>query len=194
VVQNGIAKTAANIDDSWIDTDLNKLFKKATGLPTFVINDADAAGLAEMKFGAGMDTRGVVLLCTIGTGIGTVMFVNGVLVPNLELGHLELMGMDAEKHVSDAARKEEELSWEDWAERFDKYLVTLENLVNPDLIILGGGASKKGDRFLPLLTVKARVVPAELLNNAGLVGAALAASYTHKLQSQEKKRKKGKKS
>ena len=194
VMQNGVAKTAANLDDSWIETDINKLFKKATGLPVSVINDADAAGLAEMKFGAGVDTKGVVFLCTIGTGIGTVMFVNGTLVPNTELGHIELMGMDAEKYAADAARKAEDLSWEDWAKRFDKYLVTIEKLVNPDLIILGGGASKKGERFLPLLTVNAKVVPAELLNNAGLVGAALAANYTHKQDEKAKKKKKGKKS
>jgi polyphosphate glucokinase len=193
VIQNGVAKTAANIDDSWIDTNVNKLFKKATGLPVSVINDADAAGLAEMKFGAGIDAKGVVLLCTVGTGIGTVMFVNGTLVPNTEFGHIELMGMDAETYAADAARKAEDLSWEEWAERFDKYLVTLEKLVNPDLIIVGGGASKKGERFLPQLTVKARVVPAELLNNAGLVGAALAANYTHKQRIKAKK-KKGKKS
>ena len=192
VVQNGVAKTAANIDDAWIDTDANKLLKKATGLPVSVINDADAAGLAEMKFGAGMDSKGVVLLCTIGTGIGTVLFVNGRLVPNTEFGHIELLGMDAEKYAADAARKAEDLSWEEWAKRFDLYLVTLEKLVNPDLIILGGGASKKGERFLPLLTVKAPVMPAQLLNNAGLVGAALAASYTHKQDVKEKKRKKSK--
>ncbi len=186
VVQNGVAKTAANVDNSWIDTDVNKLFKKATGLPVSVINDADAAGLAEMKFGAGVDTNGVVLLCTIGTGIGTVLFVNGRLVPNTEFGHIELMGMDAEKYAADAARKAEDLSWEDWAKRFDKYLVTLEKLVNPDLIILGGGASKKGEHFIPLLTVKARVVSAELLNNAGLVGAALAAYYTYNQDNKEK--------
>jgi polyphosphate glucokinase len=194
VMQNGVAKTAANLDDSWIETNINKLFKKATGLPVFVINDADAAGLAEMKFGAGVDANGVVLLCTIGTGIGTVLFVDGTLVPNTEFGHIELMGMDAEKYAADAARKAEDLSWEEWAKRFDKYLVSLEKLVNPDLIILGGGASKKGDRFLPLLTVKARVLPAELLNNAGLVGAALAANYTHNQDKKEKKKKKGKKS
>lgn len=193
VMQSGVAKTAANLDDSWIETDIDKLFKKATGLPVSVINDADAAGLAEMKFGAGMDALGVVLLCTIGTGIGTVLFVNGTLVPNTEFGHIELLGMDAEKYASDAARKAEDLSWEDWAKRFDKYLVSLEKLVNPDLIILGGGASKKGERFLPLLTVKAKVVPAELLNNAGLVGAALAATYTHKQVVKQKKKKKGKK-
>jgi polyphosphate glucokinase len=193
VVQNGVAKTAANIDDAWIGTDVNTLFSKVTGLPTYVINDADAAGLAEMKFGAGMDAKGVVLLCTIGTGIGTVLFVNGTLVPNTEFGHIELMGMDAEKYASDAARKAEDLSWEDWAKRFDQYLVSLEFLINPDLIILGGGASKKGERFLPLLTAKTRVVPAELLNNAGLVGAALAASYMHRQRSLEKKMRKAKK-
>ena len=142
VMQNGVAKTAANLDDSWIETDINKLFKKATGLPVSVINDADAAGLAEMKFGAGVDTKGVVFLCTIGTGIGTVMFVNGTLVPNTELGHIELMGMDAEKYAADAARKAEDLSWEDWAKRFDKYLVTIEKLVNPDLIIKKKGINR----------------------------------------------------
>ena len=167
---------------------------KKTRLPAYVLNDADAAGMAEMKFGAGVDANGVVLLCTIGTGIGTVLFVDGTLVPNTEFGHIELMGMDAEKYAADAARKAEDLSWEDWAKRFDKYLVSLEKLVNPDLIIMGGGASKKGDRFLPLLTVKARVLPAELLNNAGLVGAALAANYTHNQDKKEKKKKKGKKS
>ena len=194
VVQNGVAKTAANVDDSWIGTDINKLFRKATGLPVSVINDADAAGLAEMKFGAGVDAKGVILLCTVGTGIGTVLFVNGTLVPNTEFGHIELMGMDAEKYAADAARKAEDLGWEDWAERFNKYLVTLEKLVNPDLIIVGGGASKKGERFLPQLKVKARVVPAELLNNAGIVGAALAATYTHKQGDKDKKKQKGKKS
>jgi polyphosphate glucokinase len=122
------------------------------------------------------------------------LFVNGRLVPNTEFGHIELMGMDAEKYAADAARKAEDLTWEVWAKRFDLYLVTLEKLVNPDLIILGGGASKKGERFLPLLTVKAKVVPAELLNNAGLVGAALAASYTRKQDLKEKKKKKGKQS
>jgi polyphosphate glucokinase len=193
VVQNGVAKTAANIDDSWIGTNVNKLFKQATGLPVSVINDADAAGLAEMKFGAGMDSKGVVFLCTVGTGIGTVLFVDGTLVPNTEFGHIELMGMDAEKYASDAARKSEDLSWEDWAARFDKYLVSLEYLINPDLIIVGGGASKKGERFLPFLTVQTKVVPAELLNNAGLVGAALAASYTHEQRKREKKKGKGKK-
>ncbi len=186
VMQNGVARTAANLDQSWIDTDVNKLFTKATGLPVTVVNDADAAGLAEMKFGAGQGQRGVVLLLTVGTGIGAVMFVNGRLVPNLELGHIELNGMDAEKYCSDAIRKSENLKWEDWAKRFDEYLHTLEDLVWPDLVILGGGAAKKGDQFLRHLTVRSRVVPAELLNNAGLIGAAMAARYHNKLKTGKK--------
>ncbi len=187
-IQNGIARTAANIDNSWIGTNINKLFSKATGLPVTVINDADAAGLAEMKFGAGQNQKGVILLCTIGTGIGTVLFSNNRLVPNLEMGHIEMKGMDAEKYSSDAVRKEQNLSWEEWAQRFNEYLVVMEQLVWPDLIILGGGASKKGDKFLEYLTVKAKVVTAQLLNNAGLIGAALAAAYQRKLEKKYKKK------
>jgi polyphosphate glucokinase len=184
VIRQGIAKTAANVDDAWIGTDVNKLFSKATGLPVFVVNDADAAGMAEMKFGAGEGVRGMVLLCTIGTGIGTVLFNNGRLVPNTELGHIEFRGMDAEKYVSDAARKTEDLSWEEWALRFNEYLHALEKLIWPDLIILGGGASKKGDKFMRYLKLNTPVVPARLLNNAGLVGAALAGKYQFKLSKQ----------
>jgi polyphosphate glucokinase len=187
VIQQGVARTAANVDDSWIDTDVNKLFSKVTGLPVKVVNDADAAGLAEMKFGAGSKVPGTVLLCTIGTGIGTVMFSNGRLVPNLEMGHIELNGMDAEKYCSDVARKNEDLSWEEWAKRFDEYLHAMEFLTWPDLIILGGGASKKGEKFLKYFTVKAKVVPAQLLNNAGLVGAALAARYQHNIEKKSTK-------
>lgn len=186
VIQNGFARTAANLHDAWVDANVNKLFTKTTGLPVTVINDADAAGLAEMKFGAGQGHRGVVLLLTVGTGIGVVMFVNGRLVPNLELGHIEMKGMDAEKYCSDAVRKSENLNWEDWAKRFDEYLHIIEDLVWPDLIILGGGASKKGEQFLQHLTVRTKVVPAELLNNAGIVGVALAARYHHKLQGGKK--------
>ena len=187
VIQQGFARTAANVDDSWIDTNVNKLFSKVTGLPVTVVNDADAAGLAEMKFGAGSNVKGTVLLCTIGTGIGTVMFSNGRLVPNLEMGHIELKGMDAEKYCSDAARKNDDLSWEEWAGKFNEYLLAMEALTWPDLIILGGGASKKGDKFMQYLTVKAKVVPALLLNNAGLVGAALAARYQHKIEKKSSK-------
>ncbi len=191
VIQNGFARTAANIDDSWIDTNVNKLFSKVTGLPVFVINDADAAGMAEMKFGAGKGQRGVVLLLTVGTGIGAVLFSNGRLVPNLEMGHIEYKGMEAEKYCSDAVRKSEDLSWDDWASRFNEYLLTMEALVWPDLIILGGGASKKMDKFIKHLTVRTSVVPAQLLNNAGLVGAALTARQQYK-KSKKKTRKKKK--
>lgn len=177
VIQNGFARTAANVDKAWIDTNINKVLSNATGLPVYAINDADAAGLAEMKFGAGKDHKGVVLLLTIGTGIGTVLFSNGKLVPNLEMGHIELHGQDAEKYCSDAVRKNLNLSWEDWGKRFNEYLQVMEALLWPDLIILGGGASKKTDKFVEILKVRAKVVPAELLNEAGLIGAALAAKY-----------------
>ena len=188
-IQNGVVRTAANIDQSWVGTDANKLFSDTTHLPVTVVNDADAAGLAEMKFGAGNGQKGVVLLCTIGTGIGTVLFTGGRLVPNLEMGHIEMKGMDAEKYVSDAVRKEKELTWEQWAKRFNEYLHVMEFLLWPDLIILGGGASKKGEKYLKFLDLNVPVVPAQLLNNAGLIGAALSARYAHKL---EKKLNKGK--
>jgi len=139
-----------------------------------VINDADAAGLAEMKFGAGIGIKGTVILVTIGTGLGTALFVDGKLLPNAELGHIEIEGKDAEEKATDAARKREKMSWKKWAGYFDRYLATLESLLWPDLFILGGGVSKKHESFIPHLTVQAEVVPAQLLNNAGIVGAALA--------------------
>ncbi len=190
VVQNGVVKTAANIDKTWIGTNANKIFSRATGLPVFVVNDADAAGLAEMKFGAGAGVRGVVLLCTIGTGIGTVIFNNGRLVPNTELGHIEYKGMDVEKYVSDATRKADELTWEEWGRRFNEYLAAVEKLIYPDLIILGGGASKKVDRFREYLGISTPIVPAKLLNNAGLIGAALAGRYRYKQAKEAGKKKK----
>ncbi len=192
VIQNGVSKTAANVDDSWIGTNLNKLFSKASGLPVYVVNDADAAGMAEMKFGAGKGVRGVVLLCTIGTGIGTVLFNNGRLVPNMELGHIELNGIDVETYASDAVRKAEDMSWEAWAERFNEYLNAIEKLIWPELIILGGGVSKKGDKFLQYLNPKTPVVPAQLLNNAGIVGAALGGRYQYNLVKEAKKNNKKK--
>jgi polyphosphate glucokinase len=190
-IQRGVIRTAANIDKSWLDTDADKLFSKVTKLPVTVVNDADAAGLAEMKFGAGRGKSGTVLLLTIGTGIGTVLFSDGRLVPNLEMGHIYLKGMDidGETFSSDAARKDNDLSWEEWAGRFNEYLHFMEFLTWPDLIILGGGASKKGDKFLQYFDVKAPVVPAQLLNNAGIVGAALASKYRHKLKKKNKKKK-----
>ncbi len=175
IVRHGITLSAANVDSAWIGTDADTLFETATGNPVHVVNDADAAGLAEMRFGAGADRNGVVLIITIGTGLGTALFVNGQLVPNTEFGHIEIGGQDAEYKASEAARIREELSWKKWAKRFNRYLHTLENLLSPDVIILGGGASKDADKFVPRLEVKAELMIAAMLNEAGIVGAALAA-------------------
>jgi polyphosphate glucokinase len=174
-IQNGVALTAANIHHKWIGTDVSALFSEASGCPVRALNDADAAGLAEMRFGAGRDCRGVVLVVTIGTGLGTAVFTDGVLLPNTELGHIEIDGMDAEYNASDAARKREKMSWDAWGKVFDRYLCTLERLLWPELIILGGGGVKKFAVFAPMLRVRAKVVPAQFLNEAGIVGAALAA-------------------
>lgn len=174
VVQQGITRTAANVHKKWIGTDAMSLFKEATGCPVKVINDADAAGLAEMTFGAGKGRKGVVLLVTIGTGLGTSLFTDGVLLPNTELGHIEIDSKEAEKMASDAVRKNKELSWKKWGKRLNTYLTHLEGLVWPDLIILGGGVSKKHEEFMPYLTVQAEIVIAETFNHAGIIGAALA--------------------
>jgi polyphosphate glucokinase len=175
VVRQGIVCTAANIHKSWIDTNVEKLFSEASQCPVRVINDADAAGLAEMAYGAGKDQTGVVLMVTIGTGLGTALFTGGKLVPNLELGHIEFKGDDAELRASDAARKRDKLSWKKWGLRFNSYLTELERLLWPDLIILGGGVIKNYAVFQPYLSVKTKVVSAQFLNDAGIVGAALAA-------------------
>lgn len=174
-VRNGVLLTAANVSKKWLGTNAAELFAKTTGCPVKVINDADAAGMAEMAFGAGRGQKGVVLIITIGTGLGVSLFTDGHLLPNAELGHIEIDGQDAELTASDAARKRLDLSLEDWAINFNRYLNRIEALLWPDLMILGGGSSKKFDRFAPLLTVKAKVVPAQMLNDAGIVGAALAA-------------------
>jgi polyphosphate glucokinase len=176
VIRNGTALTAANVDHSWINTNIDQLFSEKTQCPTRVINDADAAGLAEMTFGAGKGwEKGVVLLVTVGTGLGTALFVDGHLFPNTELGHIQIRGKDAERRASDAARVRKELSWEAWADRFNEYLQEIERLLYPNLIIVGGGASKEFNRFAGAIKVHAQVVPAQLLNNAGIVGAALGA-------------------
>ena len=175
VIRNGVAHTAANIHPRWVETNAEILFAETTGCTVKVINDADAAGLAEMTFGAGKGKLGTVLLVTIGTGLGTAIFVDGHLVPNIEMGHIEVRGKDAEWRAADSARKRNKLSWKKWAALFDEYLRTMERLIWPDLIILGGGVIKQLDKFLPHLTVQADVLPAQLLNDAGIVGAALAA-------------------
>ena len=176
VVQQGITRTAANVHNDWIGTNAAELFSNATGCPVRVINDADAAGLAEMAFGAGQGRTGVVLLVTIGTGLGTSLFTDGVLIPNTELGHIEIECEDAELMASDAVRKRDDLSWEDWGNRLNTYLTRLEELVWPDLIILGGGVSRKHKKFLTHLSVQAEIVIAEAFNEAGIIGAALAGS------------------
>jgi len=175
VIRNGVAESAANIDSKWIGTNVAELFSDITHCPVYVVNDADAAGLAEVTFGAGKDIRGVILMITIGTGLGSALFIDGKLVPNTELGHIEIDCDDAETVTSDVVRKQEDLSWKKWAKRLDKYLSTLESLFSPDLFILGGGAVKNQRDFFPLLTVRTRVIPAELGNDAGIVGAAMAA-------------------
>ena len=186
VVQNGIVKTAANVDSKWINTNIESLITKVTACPSSVINDADAAGLAEMKFGAGQGNKGVVFLVTVGTGIGTVMFSKGKLVPNTELGHIILKGDDAEKYASDAARQNLKISWEQWAKRFDEYLARIEDLLWPDLIIIGGGVSKKSEIIMEHIHTRAKLVPAQLLNNAGIIGAAIAINI--KLKEFEKRK------
>ncbi|MFI2376080.1 polyphosphate--glucose phosphotransferase [Streptomyces sp. NPDC018964] len=171
-------RTAANVDKGWIDTDARVLLgDRLGGLPVTVVNDADAAGVAEMHFGAGRHRRGTVVLLTFGTGIGSALFVDGVLVPNSELGHLELHGHDAEKRASSKAREDEDLSWEEWAHRVQKYLAHVEMLFSPELFIIGGGVSRKSHKFLDHIQgIRAEIVPARLQNNAGIVGAAMRAA------------------
>ncbi|MEU3687286.1 polyphosphate--glucose phosphotransferase [Streptomyces narbonensis] len=179
VVTGSTIRTAANVDKAWIGVDAGTfLSERLGGLPVTVLNDADAAGVAEMTFGAGRGRKGTVILLTLGTGIGSALFVDGRLVPNTELGHLELKGHDAETRASTKAREDEDLSWEHWAKRrVTKYLAHVEMLFSPELFIIGGGVSRKADRFLPLIEgIRAEIVPAELQNNAGIVGAAMAAA------------------
>ncbi|MEU0084130.1 polyphosphate--glucose phosphotransferase [Streptomyces sp. NPDC006274] len=178
VVTGGITRTAANVDKGWIDKDAASLLgERLGGLPVTVLNDADAAGVAEMTFGAGRGRKGTVILLTFGTGIGSALFVDGRLVPNTELGHLELHGHDAETRASTKAKEDADLTWQHWARRVQKYLAHVEMLFSPELFIVGGGVSRKSEKFLPLIEgVRAEIVPAELQNNAGIVGAAMAAA------------------
>ena len=174
VVKNGVLLTAANIDKAWIGTDAAKLFSDATACPVSVLNDADAAGIAEMRFGAGVGRNGVVVMVTLGTGIGFALFNDGVLLPNTELGHLEMNGKDAEDQASARVRDEEDESWKKWANKVDQYLDHVDALLWPDLIIIGGGVSKKADKFFPHLNTRAELVAAKFENEAGIVGAALS--------------------
>lgn len=177
VVTQGVARTAANIDSSWIGTDVEKLIREASGVSAVAaVNDADAAGVAEVAYGAAKGVKGVVLMVTLGTGIGSALFVDGVLVPNTELGHLQVDGHDAETRAADSAREREALGWKDWAKRVNRYLSVAHDLFWPQLIVVGGGVSKKADKWLPHIEVPCQIVPAQLLNNAGIAGAALLAS------------------
>jgi polyphosphate glucokinase len=176
VILDGVVRTAANLHPSWIGAPGRELFSEALRQPVTLLNDADAAGIAEVRYGAGRDRRGVVLMLTFGTGIGTALFVDGRLVPNTELGHVELDGHDAEDRASDRARETEDLDWAHWAKRVERYLSHMEALLWPDLIIVGGGVSKKADRWLSYVDIRTEVVPAELQNHAGIIGAAVAAA------------------
>jgi len=174
IIQDGRIGAVGNLGAVWEGQNGSVLFRRATGCPVKLVNDADAAGLAEVKFGVGRGKKGTVLLLTFGTGIGSALFYNGMLFPNAELGHIPWRGKPFERYASAAVRKRARLDWPDWAKRVNIYLSVVERLFSPGLIIVGGGVSKKADKFLPLLHAKARVVPARLHNDAGIVGAALA--------------------
>jgi len=174
-IKTGVAMMAANISEKWVGTNADELFTKTTGCPSTTVNDADAAGLAEMEFGAGRGQPGTVIMITLGTGIGTAIFHRGKLLPNTEFGHLDMKGKDAEHRASDAIRQLEDLSWKKYAKRLNKYLAEMEKLFWPDLFIVGGGISKQSDKYIPLLRIETPVITAQFLNEAGIVGAALAA-------------------
>lgn len=182
VVTHGVVQTAANIDQSWIGTNIEDLLQERLGRPVTVLNDADAAGVGELQFGAARNTEGLVLVSTLGTGIGSALLNNGRLLPNSELGHLEIDGHDAESQAASSIKENEDLSWEDWAQRLQRYYSHVENLLWPDLIVVGGGISKKADKFLPLLHLRAPIVAAQLRNAAGIVGAAYEAVASAKAE------------
>lgn len=181
IIQHGVARSAANVDKSWIGTDVDAVFTAACGegSEVTVLNDADAAGIAEARFGAAKGIGGVVILLTFGTGIGSAVLLDGQLVPNTELGHLELDGFDAEKRAAASVKDEEQLSYPKWAKRVNRYMSHVEALFTPDLFVVGGGVSKDAEKWVPLLSLRTPVKAAQLLNNAGIVGAAIAAAERH---------------
>ena len=172
VVTDGVVRTAANIDPAWIGTDARSLLSDKLGRPVTVVNDADAAGLGELQFGAAHNAGGLVLVSTLGTGIGSALFYKGVLIPNSELGHLEIDGHDAEQRAASSVKEDKNLSWQEWADRLQRYYSHVEDLFWPDLIVVGGGVSRKSDKFLPLLRLRTPIVAAQLQNSAGIIGAA----------------------
>jgi polyphosphate glucokinase len=178
-IKDGRVLALANLDKSWIGVRAPQVYGDACGCTVKVLNDADAAGMAEMHFGAGKSLAGVVVVTTLGTGVGSAVFVDGVLLPNTEFGQMEVNGKRAEERAAARIRKERSLSWKRWAKYLDDYLLAVENVLWPDAIIIGGGVSKKSEKFFPLLTVRTPLFPAMLRNEAGIVGAALAAGLTH---------------
>lgn len=175
IVKNKV-RTASNISKKWLGLDVVKMVEEATGCRSIVLNDADVAGLAEMRFGAGKNRDGLVIIVTLGTGIGSALFMDGRLVPNTELGHIEIGNVEAERWASEIVREKEDLSWKQWAKRIDTYLKRMQVYFWPELFIVGGGVSKKHEKFLPLLSLDCEVVPAKLRNEAGIIGAAMAAA------------------
>ncbi|MDQ6686598.1 MAG: ROK family protein [Actinomycetota bacterium] len=173
VVRRGVVRSAANIDKHWIGTDADALLTKRLGRDVYVVNDADAAGVAEVSYGAAKGRSRLVIVTTLGTGIGSALLYDGVLIPNSELGHLEIDGADAEKRAASSARENESLSWEAWAKRLTTYYRTLEKLFSPDLFVVGGGVSKHSDKFVPLIEIETEIIAAQLKNTAGIVGAAV---------------------
>jgi len=181
VILDGVAITAANISDEWIDMNVNNLLSKGTDSRVYTVNDADAAGMAEMDFGAGKDRKhGVVMMLTLGTGIGSAIFVDGTLVPNTELGHLIIKEKEAEKWTSAAVKEKHKLSWRKWSDRLQVYFEYLESLFSPNLFIIGGGVSKDAEKFIPRLHTRADIIPAEYQNQAGIIGSALFAASKEK--------------
>ncbi|WP_026551246.1 ROK family protein [Arthrobacter sp. H20] len=180
IIQHGIARSAANVDESWVNTDVDGLFSKALGRDVHVINDADAAGLAEVRYGAGKGVDGTVLVITLGTGIGSAFIFDGKLVPNAELGHLEIDGYDAETRASAVARERDGIDWDEYSVRLQRYFSHVEFLFSPELFIVGGGISKRSKEYLPALDLRTRIIPAQLRNQAGIVGAGLQASLHFK--------------
>lgn len=175
VVKNGVTLSAANVDDEWIGADAKTIIQNHTGCPTIILNDADAAGIAEMTYGAGRGREGLVIILTLGTGIGSSFFMNGTLIPNTEFGHIKIRGKDAEDRASDRVRQEKDYSWSKWGKRLSEYFQYMEFLFTPDLFIIGGGVSKKYQKFFPHIDCQTELVPAQLRNRAGIVGAAMAA-------------------
>ena len=178
-ILHGVVPSIANLDQSWAGVNLDKVVSAALGRRVVGVNDADAAGVGEATYGAAKDVDGVVFVATLGTGIGSALLVDGHLVPNTELGHLQIDGFDAESQAADSARSREDLSWAQWAKRLQRYFETIELLFSPDLIVVGGGVSKNHEKFLPLLDLNARIIPATLRNAAGIVGAAALAAQVH---------------